>query len=146
MLVPFLVFAIGISHGVQMVNAVAIEAGKGYAMLLAGKRAFSNLVTPGATALLSDAVGFLTLIFIEIASIGVASIVFTNLLLLPMLITKLGICETGINHAVTRRERRSPLIAFFSSFTRKKPAQVMIFVALVLILVGIVYYVAAGPR
>ena len=28
-LVPFLVFAIGISHGVQVVNAMAVEAAKG---------------------------------------------------------------------------------------------------------------------
>ena len=28
-LVPFLVFAIGISHGVQIINGIAIESGKG---------------------------------------------------------------------------------------------------------------------
>jgi uncharacterized protein len=144
-LVPFLVFAIGISHGVQMVNAVALEAGNGYTIKLAGKKAFSDLFAPGITALLSDAVGFLTLIFIQIqviqelsiaASIGVASIIFTNLLLLPMLIGIFGLCETGINHAMNRKEKKSMLTGFLSRFTHKKSAITLIVVALVLASVG----------
>ena len=39
-LVPFLVFAIGISHGVQIVNAMAVEAAKGFDSVTAARLAF----------------------------------------------------------------------------------------------------------
>jgi uncharacterized protein len=144
-LVPFLIFAIGVSHGVQMVNAVAIEAGTGLSRREAGRQAFSDLFKPGLSALLSDAVGFLTLIFIQIkviqdlaiaASIGVATIILTNLVLLPMLLSLTGLCEKGINHATARKDRKSLLTSFFSNFTRSKPAWTMIVVALVMVAIG----------
>ena len=57
-LVPFLVFAIGISHGVQIINGIAIEAGKGADRLTAARRAFRALYAPGMLALISDGMGF----------------------------------------------------------------------------------------
>jgi uncharacterized protein len=140
-LVPFLVFAIGVSHGVQMVNAVALEAGTGLPLPDAGRQAFSDLFAPGIAALLSDAVGFATLIFIEIhviqelaiaASIGVAAIIFSNLLLLPMLISILGLCQTGITHATKRKDRKSRLTGHFARFTKSGPAKTIIIVAILL--------------
>jgi predicted RND superfamily exporter protein len=147
-LVPFLVFAIGVSHGVQMVNAVALEAGTGLSLADAGRQAFSDLFAPGIAALLSDAVGFATLIFIEIhviqelaiaASIGVAAIIFSNLLLLPMLISILGLCQTGIIHATERKDRKSKLTGHFARFTRPGPAKAIIAVAVVLAALGYVW-------
>lgn len=146
-LVPFLVFAIGVSHGVQMVNATALAFGRGFSSREAGRRAFSKLFRPGISALLSDAVGFLTLIFIQIkviqelaiaASIGIAAIIFTNLLLLPMIISIIGICETGINHATEKRHRESLLAAFFAKFTGKKYARATLIMALILVAFGLV--------
>lgn len=147
-LVPFLVFAIGVSHGVQMVNAVALETGTGLSIPDACRQAFSDLFAPGIAALLSDAVGFATLIFIQIhviqelsiaASIGVAAIIFTNLLLLPMLISKMGLCQVGISHASKRKSKKSRLTGAFGIFTKLKPARIMIVTALVLAVVGYVW-------
>ncbi|MCP3702640.1 MAG: MMPL family transporter, partial [Alteromonas sp.] len=80
-LVPFLVFAIGVSHGVQMINAVEKQAVTGIGAKRASMAAFRNLLVPGGIALLSDTVGFMTLLVIDIgiirelaitASMGVA--------------------------------------------------------------------------
>ena len=95
-LVPFLVFAIGISHGVQMINSVGKEVTKGSTSFNAAKMAFTTLLIPGGVALLSDTIGFMTLLVIDIgiirelaitASMGVAVIILTNLLLLPVLMS-----------------------------------------------------------
>ncbi len=107
-LTPFLVFAIGVSHGVQMINAWMNErlfggevispeqAGVGREPLESAKRAFAILLVPGAIALLSDVIGFVTILLIPIqiiqelaitASIGVALVLLTNLVLLPILLS-----------------------------------------------------------
>lgn len=93
-LVPFLVFAIGVSHGVQMINSIGKRVHEGLTAKEAACASFVKLLIPGGIALLSDTVGFLTLLNIEIgiirelaitASVGVAVIIFTNLFLLPVL-------------------------------------------------------------
>jgi hypothetical protein len=95
-LVPFLVFAIGVSHGVQMINAVRRRVLDGQNTKSASASAFRSLLVPGGVALLSDTVGFLTLLTIDIgiirelaisASLGVAVIILTNLILLPLVIS-----------------------------------------------------------
>lgn len=97
-LVPFLVFAIGVSHGVQMINAVSKEVVAGSTTKESARRAFRRLLIPGGVALVSDTIGFMTLLVIDIgiirelaitASMGVAVIILTNLLLLPLLMSYL---------------------------------------------------------
>ncbi|MFY8328829.1 efflux RND transporter permease subunit [Pseudoalteromonas sp. ZZD1] len=92
-LVPFLVFAIGVSHGVQMINAIGKKVAEGRSTRICCQSSFRALLVPGGIALLSDTVGFLTLLTIDIgiirelaitASLGVAVIIFTNLILLPV--------------------------------------------------------------
>ena len=99
-LVPFLVFAIGVSHGVQMINSVVKQVRIGASSKVAAQNSFKALFIPGGIALLSDTVGFLTLLSIDIgiirelaitASIGVAMIILTNLVLLPVIISYLKI-------------------------------------------------------
>ncbi|MFY0642382.1 MAG: RND family transporter [Bermanella sp.] len=147
MLVPFLVFAIGISHGVQIINGIAIEAGKGASREMAARLAFRGLYVPGMLALLSDAIGFLTLLFIDItvikelaiaASIGVAVIIVTNLLLLPLLMSYVGISRSGINHAQKAEQSEPKLWKFVANFTHKKVASTAIVVAIVLAIGGVI--------
>ena len=104
-LVPFLVFAIGVSHGVQMINAVSNHAIAGMTVSNASKLAFTSLLIPGGIALLSDTVGFMTLLVIDIgiikelaitASMGVAVIILTNLILLPVLMSFITLDEKYI--------------------------------------------------
>ncbi|MDX1584215.1 MAG: MMPL family transporter, partial [Thermoanaerobaculia bacterium] len=95
-LVPFLVFAIGVSHGVQMISAWGSEVYDGADSLAAARRTFRRLLVPGGVALLSDTIGFITIMLINIrmiqemaitASLGVAVIILTNLILVPVLVS-----------------------------------------------------------
>lgn len=95
-LVPFLVFAIGVSHGVQMVSSYWSETAKGTGSMDAAKKSFQRLLVPGTIALASDAIGFVTILLIKIriiqemaitASLGVAAIILTNLILVPVLLS-----------------------------------------------------------
>ena len=95
-LVPFLIFAIAVSHGVQMITAVRAEIFSGATSLEAARNSFSRLLAPGGTALMTDLAGFVTILLIKVrviqelaiaASLGVVAIILTNLLLLPMLLS-----------------------------------------------------------
>ncbi|MCX7554785.1 MMPL family transporter [Marinicella sp. S1101] len=99
-LTPFLVFAIGVSHGVQMISGwtdkMVHQPVNSRNPDSAARAAFCALLAPGAIALLSDTIGFATIYFINIeiiqelaitATIGVALIIVTNLILLPLLLS-----------------------------------------------------------
>jgi predicted RND superfamily exporter protein len=110
-LVPFLVFAIGVSHGAQKMNGIMQDVAKGTHHWVAARYTFRRLFLPGLTALLADAVGFGVLTLIDIpairelalsASIGVAALIFTNLILLPVLLS-----YVGVSAAAARRSRRT---------------------------------------
>ncbi len=98
-LVPFLIFAIAISHGVQMITANRAAVFDGADSLTAARSSFRSLLVPGGVALISDTIGFITIMLIDIeviqqmaitASLGVATIIFTNLILLPILLSYIG--------------------------------------------------------
>jgi predicted RND superfamily exporter protein len=106
-LVPFLVFAIGVSHGAQKMNGIMQDVGRGMHKLVAARFTFRRLFLAGLTALLADAVGFGVLTIIDIpvirelalsASVGVAILIFSNLILLPVLLS-----YTGVSEAAARR-------------------------------------------
>ena len=147
-LVPFLVFAIGMSHGAQKMNGVMQDIGRGMPKLHAARQTFRRLFFAGFTALMCDAVGFAVLLIIQIrviqdlaimASIGVAILTFTNLILLPVLLS-----YTGVDAAAARRSLRAETAAlsgegekhaiwrFLDLFTRRGWATVAIAVAAVL--------------
>ncbi len=110
-LVPFLVFAIGMSHGAQKMNGIMQDVGRGTHRVVAARHTFRRLFVAGLTALLCDAVGFGVLMIIDIkviqdlaliASIGVAVLIFTNLILLPILLS-----FTGVSVKAAQRSLRS---------------------------------------
>ncbi|GAB2845745.1 hypothetical protein GCM10027277_12380 [Pseudoduganella ginsengisoli] len=95
-LVPFLIFSIGVSHAVQMTNAwrQAVHGGAGRRQAAAD--AFSALFVPGTLALLTNALGFLVIMSIDIAivrelgvtaCIGVLLMILTNKMFLPVLLS-----------------------------------------------------------
>ena len=95
-LVPFLIFAIGVSHAVQMTHAWRLEIMEGAGPLTGAQNAFRRLFLPGSMALTTTVVGFLVIMRIEIdmvrelaltAGLGVALILLTNMLLLPLLLS-----------------------------------------------------------
>ena len=148
MLVPFLIFAIGISHGVQKINGIALQSSDAENALMAARRTFRQLFLPGMIAILADAVGFITLLIIDIgvirelaigASIGVAVIVFTNLILLPVAISYAGISKRAIVRSKQDAVREHPFWRLLSNFAAPKVARVSVVLAL-LALVGGLWY------
>ncbi|WNC74243.1 MMPL family transporter [Thalassotalea psychrophila] len=148
MLVPFLVFAIGVSHGVQIINAILHEAQKGASKFDAARLAFKGLYAAGLTALVSDAIGFTTLMVIDIeviqelaiaASIGVAIIIVTNLILLPILMSYVGVAKSAVKHLDESDVDDVKVVKWFSKFATPKHAKVALVSALVILVVGLFY-------
>lgn len=146
MLVPFLVFAIGVSHGVQIISAVMANRVEGADKNLASRLAFRGLYIAGLTALASDAIGFTTLLVIDIAviqelaiaaSIGVAIIVLTNLGLLPILTSYLDVSKRGIKHLQNKPENEHLVVKIFTRFVTPSWAKGALAVSLVLVIFGL---------
>ncbi|MFP6850396.1 MAG: MMPL family transporter [Pseudomonas sp.] len=152
-LVPFLVFAIGMSHGAQKMNGIMQDVGRGLDRLVAARFTFRRLFLAGLTALVADAVGFAVLLTIDIqvirelaiaASIGVAVLIFTNLILLPILLS-----YTGVSAKAARRSLRAEmdvlagakkpvLWAWLDCFTRRRWAAAAVLVGIVMGICGVV--------
>ena len=113
-LIPFLIFAIGVSHGVQMMRAYRAEAFSGKSSVDAARAAFRQLLVPGGVALLTDTLGFVTMMIIKIpviqelalaASLGVAVIIITNLFLLPILLSYVSLPDHYRERIAARRTK-----------------------------------------
>jgi predicted RND superfamily exporter protein len=145
-LVPFLVFAIGVSHGVQVINAVAVNSSADTTSLKSARLAFRMLYIPGITALTSDAAGFLTMLLIPIevirdlgvtACVGVAVIILTNLVLLPLLMSYLGLSENSIQRLRAGPEQRKPHWELLSRSATRPGARALIVAAVILACAGL---------
>ncbi len=143
-LVPFLTFAIGVSHAVQNISTMASERVQGRSAIDAAKATFRVLFIPGTIALLCDAVGFSTLLVIDIgvirelaisASIGVAVIIFTKMFLLPLLMSYLDVSAAGLRHQRRRMEGSYRWAQVLSRFAEPPLAWVAVGMS-ALILVG----------
>ena len=145
-LVPFLIFAIGVSHSVQMANAYATELQAGADNLSAARVAFRRLVVPGSVALITDSVGFLTILFIKIrmiqelalvAGLGVMLLLFTNLILLPVLFSYLRLGEEFRDRYARRMAMRERMWAPLSAAATRRKGVVIIVVAAILFGLGL---------
>ncbi|HSR62496.1 MAG TPA: MMPL family transporter [Gammaproteobacteria bacterium] len=145
-LVPFLIFAIGVSHGVQMISAVRVEIFWGRDCESACRASFRRLLIPGCIALLSDTIGFITILLIEVeiiqemaitASIGVAVIILTNLILLPVLVSYLGLDKSYQERLENRARYLFPVWTMLVTVTRPKRAAAVIGISIVLLGVGL---------
>ena len=128
-LVPFLVFAIGMSHGAQKMNGVMQDIGRGLSREVAARYTFRRLFIAGFTALACDAVGFAVLLLIDItairqlaliASLGVAVLVFTNLILLPVLLSFTGVSARAAARALRESESSAGLWEWLVRFTGRR--------------------------
>ncbi len=147
MLVPFLVVAIGVSHGAQKMNGIMQDIGRGTHRIVAARFTFRRLFLPGLTALLADVVGFAVLMIIDIpvirdlaltASIGVGVLIFTNLILVPVLLSYIGVSPKAAQRSLQVEQRRpGALWRFLALFTRRSWAVVSIAVAAVLLAWGV---------
>ncbi|WP_218276248.1 RND family transporter [Pseudomonas sp. BBP2017] len=146
-LVPFLIFAIGVSHAAQKMNGIMQDIGRGTHRQVAARYTFRRLFVAGVTALLADAVGFAVLMLIDIpvikdlaitASIGVAVLIFTSLLLMPVALSYVGVGRKAAERALRIDSRAAEHRGFgklwdlLDRFTTRKWATATLLVAAVL--------------
>ena len=144
-LVPFLIFAIGVSHGVQMISAFRAEVYDGASSLDAARIGFRKLLIPGSIALLSDTIGFVTIMLIKIrmiqemaitASLGVAVIILTDLLLVPVLLSYVNLDEKYGAKLRTRAGKMDHLWTVLARVAAPRNAAIIVLVAATLFVVG----------
>ncbi|HYG91370.1 MAG TPA: MMPL family transporter [Azospirillum sp.] len=147
-LVPFLTFAIGVSHAVQNINTMAAERAAGRPVMAAARATFRLLFIPGTIALVCDAVGFSTLMVIDIgvirelainASIGVAVIIVTKMFLLPVIMSYVGTSPRAVEHYRRRmRPERQAVSRLLSRFAEPRWAAAGVACGLALLVVAYV--------
>ncbi|REG49202.1 hypothetical protein B0G80_5548 [Paraburkholderia sp. BL6669N2] len=139
-LVPFLVFSIGVSHGVQQVNFIVRQIARGHSSFDAARHSFIGLLIPGVLALVTAFVSFITLLLIPIpmvrelaitASLGVGYKIVTNLILLPVAASYFNVTQAYAEKAQKRQARRSALLRPLARVAQPKVAEAMLAVTLV---------------
>ncbi|HEX4881885.1 MAG TPA: efflux RND transporter permease subunit [Porticoccaceae bacterium] len=165
-LVPFLVFAIGVSHGVQMVSGwmgevmyggdadahgqpvvPALERPRGVDAMEAAQRTFRRLLVPGALAVITTSVSFATILLIDIqivretaitASVGMAIMLLTKMILLPILLSYVRIHKLDAYRERHRSAemRRDALWRFLARATDTGPSLAILAVTTLIALWG----------
>ena len=156
MLTPFLIFAIAVSHGEQMINRFrgelffgGLEDGtveelrqrQGVDPQTAARLAFRMLLVPGAVALIAGCIGFATILIIPVriifelavtATLGVALTIFTDLVLLPVLLSfcALRSLDSKRNWRLRQLTQFDKLWSALSRLSRPVPAAIVILIGL----------------
>lgn len=140
-LVPFLIFAIGVSHGVQQINFMVREVAGGVTMYEAARRSFSGLLIPGVLALTTTLVSFITMVLVPIpmirelaivASIGVAYKVVSNLIMLPLAASYSSVTQDWSKRSQERRDSRGDWMTVIAGIAKPRNAWIMSAVTLVI--------------
>ena len=156
MLTPFLIFAIAVSHGEQMINRFRgeiffggleegtveeLRARSGVNAGTAARLAFRMLLVPGAVALIAGCIGFATILIIPVriifelavtATIGVALTILTDLILLPVLLSfcKLRNLERKRAYRLRQLTQFDKLWAVLAHLSRPLPAAIVILIGI----------------
>jgi hypothetical protein len=158
MLTPFLIFAIAVSHGEQMINRFRGEiffggleegtveelrarAANAVGPLEAARLSFRMLLVPGTVALLAGCIGFAAIMVIPIAmvrelavtaTVGVALTILTDLVLLPVLLsyTKLRNLDRKREFRLRQLTRFDKVWAALSRLSKPTAAAVVIAIGL----------------
>ncbi|MFO8151956.1 efflux RND transporter permease subunit [Thioalkalivibrio sp.] len=142
-LVPFLIFAIGVSHAVQMTHAWRTAVIGGATPMEAAHSAFRRLFLPGAMALTTTAVGFLVIMRIEIdmvrelaltAGLGVALMLITNMLLLTLLLSWVRLSPREIERARVREHAGDWIWKRLRRLAEPGPARIVLAVTAVVLI------------
>jgi predicted RND superfamily exporter protein len=128
-------------------NGIMQDVVRGVEKLVAARFTFRRLFLAGLTALLADAVGFAVLLVIDIqvirelaiaASIGVGVLIFTNLILLPVLLSYTGVSARAAQRSLRDEQQdasgaaRHPLWRLLDRFTQRRWATVAVVAGLLM--------------
>ncbi|MCL2656999.1 MAG: efflux RND transporter permease subunit [Betaproteobacteria bacterium] len=145
-LVPFLVFAIGVSHGVQQINFIVRELSHGKTTEEAARASFSGLLIPGVLSLVTAFVSFITLILIPIpmvrelaitASLGVFFKITTNLAMLPIAASYFHFSKEYATKIMLQREKRAHWLRALARLAEPRNALIVIAVTALVFAVAV---------
>lgn len=144
-LVPFLIFSIGVSHAVQMTNAWKHDILAGSNSVQAARTAFCKIFIPGSLALLMNALGFGVIMLIDIpivhelgvtACIGVMLMIITNKLMLPIILSHLKLERRALQLGPVTSQGKHPLWWKLSVLAEPRAALVVFAISLILLGAG----------
>jgi hypothetical protein len=144
-LVPFLIFSIGVSHAVQMTNAWKQHVVNGLNSTQAAHGSFRDLFIPGALALLTNALGFAVIMRIDIDSVrelgitaclGVLLMIITNKMMLPILLSHMKLEAGAFRRVKPVAQGRHALWWRLSAVARRGPALGVFAIWLALLAMG----------
>ncbi len=152
MLVPFLIMAVSVSHGVQYVSAWANEVSTRDATpYQASLATFRSLAIPGVVALLTNVAGFSTIYLINIqiiremsfnAAFGMLGVIIVNKVLLPIVLSYLRLPNPDKFRAAQELRGRIGDSVFrrMAVLTRRGPATIVVAVCTLLSVFGASQY------
>ena len=149
-LVPFLIFSIGVSHAVQMTNAWKQDVLAGASALDAAESAFRKLAVPGTMALLANALGFLVIMLIDIpivhelgitACLGVALMIMTNKMFMPIVLSHLRLERMALKQPASSGDTHARHRVWWalSALAQPRPAMATLLAMLALLALGTWY-------
>ncbi|MEQ1440280.1 efflux RND transporter permease subunit [Fontimonas sp. SYSU GA230001] len=116
-LVPFLILAVSVSHGVQYVNSWVDEVHAGRSNYDASLETFRRLAIAGTIALMTDVAGFATIYLIEIqiiremsinAVLGGLAIIVANKMFVPIWLTMIKLKD--VDAFIERQNKRDAVL------------------------------------
>jgi hypothetical protein len=140
LIVPFIVYAIGVSHAVQQIHQFLFQRLHGQNEVEAARTAFRHLAAPGFYALTTCACGFVAIAAIPIplvrdlaliAALGVVLMFVTNLLLLPVVMSLLTFSPAQIERQNAVAARRDRFASRIAAEVHPRPAAIIVAVAAV---------------
>jgi predicted RND superfamily exporter protein len=146
-LVPFLIFSIGVSHAVQMTKTWEREVLAGADSLTGARNAFAKLFIPGTLALLTNVLGFAVIMLIPIdivrelgitASLGVGWMILTNKVLLPVLLSYLRMSKRALGREAVQENRADRIWRTASASVERHKASAIVAISLVVLAAGLV--------
>ena len=145
-LVPFLIFSIGVSHAVQMTKTWEREVVAGADSLTAARRAFAKIFIPGTLALATNVLGFAVIMMIPIdivrelgitASLGVGWMILTNKMLLPVLLSHLTLSKGALQKEAYQESKAHRIWQAAARCVGRRRARTIIGLAVLILLAGL---------
>ena len=144
-LVPFMIFSIGVSHAVQMTGAWKMDVRNGCTAGQAAEYAIRKLAIPGTLALLANALGFMVIMMIDIpivhelgvtACLGVLLMIITNKVFLPALLAHIKLEPSAMAGKDIHQGGRTRHWWSLSALAEPRPALISLAVAMVFLAWG----------
>ncbi len=146
LIVPFLVYAIGVSHGVQQINLFLVAITRGHTSVEAAQRAFRRLLLPGFFSLMTVLTAFAAMLTVQIpfvqdlaliALIGIALKFISNLVMLPLAASFVHFDQRHVDHQTHLFGERQKFMASFSRDAHPVPAMIVLALTVALAAVAV---------